>query len=172
MTNIFNIDWGNVTENLTPWFWRKDNNDNESKLIAYLRSMIAPIQTISNTLLAFQQETIDFLKYTGQHTSLEEYLNDTYDTTLRRIYITENDIAAIDAVNMYLSGETNPSPLSFYLSGEVVPVPIAFYLSGEGLVDNNFTVNIPVAVVFDTTVITAQLRNYVEASKNFNFVTF
>lgn len=172
MANIFNINWSNVVENLTPHFWRTTNEDLEAKIIPYLRSMISPVQDISDDLLALQNETVDFLKYTGQHLALEYYLNDTYDVTLRRIYITENDIASIDAVNLYQSGETNPTPLVFYLSGEVNPVPIAFYQSNEGITADNFTVNIPSTIVYDTTVLDAQLRNYVEASKNWDVVTF
>jgi hypothetical protein len=166
MANIFNIDWNNVGENLTPYFWRGGS------FSAYIRSMLAPIQTNSDNLLALQQETVDFLQYTGQHKVLEEYLNDLYDPLSRRIFITENNIAGLDPVLFYLSGETVSETLTFYLSGESNPAPLAFYLGNEAATGNNFTVNIPTSIVFDVDIITAQLRNYVEASKNFNFVTF
>jgi hypothetical protein len=166
MANIFNIDWNNVGKNLIPHFWR------DGSFEAYIRSILAPIQTNSDNLLSLQQETVNFLKYTGQHKVLEEYLNDTYDPLSRRIYITENDIAGIDPIAIYISGETTDTPLTFYLSGESNPAPLSFYLSGEASTGDNFTVNIPTVIVFTETIITSQLRNYVEASKNFNFVTF
>lgn len=166
MANIFNIDWNNVGKNLTPYFWR------DGSLSAYIRSVLAPIQTNSDNLLTLQQDTVDFLQYTGQHKVLEEYLNDLYDPLSRRIYITENDIAGLDPVLFYLSGETVSETLTFYLSGESNPAPLAFYLGNEAATGNNFTVNIPTSIVFDEDIMTAQLRNYVEASKNFNFVTF
>jgi hypothetical protein len=172
MANIFNIDWDNVVENLTPWFWRETASGTEHKLLPYLRSMIAPVQDISDDLLTLNTETIDFLKYTGQHKALEEYLNDTYDVTLRRIFITENDIAGIDSVNIYQSGEAAATTYTIYQSGEVVVAPIAFYQSGEGITADNFTVNIPVTIITVSALLTAQLRNYVKASKNWNVVTF
>jgi hypothetical protein len=171
MANIFNIDWNNVVLNLTPWFWRDTTSGAEAKLIPYERSMIKPVQDVSTDLYNFETETTEFLSYTGQHKVLEEYLNNNYDNTLRRIYITENDIASIDTTSMYQSGETNPDPISMYQSGETNPTPIAFYQAGEGISGDNFTVYIPFAVTFDSTVVTSQLRNYVEASKNFNIVT-
>ena len=166
MANIFEIDWDNVIENLTPHFWRT------SKLLAYLRSMIQPVQDISDDLLDLQNETTAFLSYTGQHLALEAYLNDTYDITLRRIFITENDIAAVDPISIYLSGESTSAPLELYLSGEAAIAPVGIYLSDEGVVSDNFTVHLPSAIVYDADTITAQLRNYVEASKNWDIVTF
>ena len=172
MANIFNIDWNNVVENLTPWFWRKTASGTENKLMPELRSMIAPVQDISDDMNTLQTNTLEFLNYTGQHKAMEEYLNDLYDPSLRRIYITENDIAGIDAVNLYQSGEVNPEPYTFYQSGEVNPGPIAFYQSGEAVVDDNFTVNIPSSIVYDADRINSQIRNYIEASKNWDIVTF
>lgn len=172
MANIFNIDWSNVTANLTPYFWRDTFDGNEAKLLPYLRSMIQPVQDISDNLLSLQTETVNFLQYTGQHKVLEEFLNDTYDTALRRIFITENDIASLDPIDIYLSGETTSTPLELYLSGETPIIPITIYVSNEVLVDNNFTVNIPASITFDTLTVTNQLKNYVEASKKFNIITF
>jgi hypothetical protein len=173
MANIFDINWANVTENLTPWFWRKTADNQEAKMLPYWRSMITPVQDISDDLLELQLETVDFLQYTGQHKVLEEYLNNLYDNALRRIYITENNIAAIDPVQMGVSDDAVvPGEVVMGISGDTVIVPVAMALSGEGLVDSNFTVNIPTSIVFDSDILTAQLRNYVEASKTFNFVTF
>jgi hypothetical protein len=172
MANIFDITWSTVTSNLTPWFWRETVDNNETKLLTYLRSMIKPIQDISDNLLTLQTETVDFLQYTGQHKVLEEYLNDLYDPTLRRIFITENDIAPLDPIDIYISGETTSTPLEIYLSGETPLVPVVIYQSNEVLIDNNFTVNVPASISFDILTMTNQLKNYTEATKVFNIVTF
>lgn len=166
MANIFNINWKNVATNLLPHFWRGGT------LEAYVQAIFAPIQTNGDSLLALQEETVDFLQYTGQHKVLEEYLNNVYDPISRRIFITENNIAGIDPITFYISGESVPDTLTFYLSGESNPAPLSFFLGNEAATGNNFTVNIPTTIVFDEVIVTAQLRNYVEASKNFNFVTF
>lgn len=172
MANIFNIQWSNVVENLTPWFWRKTVDSDEAKLLPYLRSMITPVQDISTDLLTLQQNTIEFLNYNGQHKVLEEYLNNTYDVVLRRIYLTENNIGSLDELQIGLTDDTIISKIQIALSGESVTIPVAIGLSNESLQGFNFTVNIPSGIVYDPIVITAQLRNYVEASKNFNFVIF
>lgn len=172
MANIFNIDWGNVGENLIPWFWRETKDGQGAKLVSYVKASLAPIQTLGDQLSTKRDDTLEFLNYNGQHKVLEEYLNNIYDPTTRRIFITENDIAALDEVNMYQTGDVSVEPLVFYQTAEVNPAPIAFYQTSEGVSAFNFTVNIPTSITFNTVVLTAQLKNYTEASKYFNFVTF
>ena len=171
MANIFDIDWNNVVENLTPYFWRTTNDGNEAKMLANWRAMIKPVQDVSDDLLTLQTETVDFLQYTGQHKVLEEYLNNLYDNTLRRIFITENNLSVVDP-NLYQTVETDPVPLALYQTGEVVISSLTLFQTGEASSGANFTVNIPSTITYDTNVITAQLRNYVEAAKTFDFVTF
>lgn len=173
MANIFNIDFSNVGENLIPHFWRKKANGEEAAQVAFVRSVLAPVQDVSDDLLALQQSTKEFLDYNGQHQVLEEYLNDLYDLTLRRIFITENDIASGRLfLDLYLQSETDPSPTSVYLQPETNPGPITLYEQSESPSIYNFTVNIPVAISFDTDRITAQIKNYAIAGKTFNIVTF
>jgi len=172
--SIFNIHWNNVVENLTPSFWRKTKTDTEAKIIAYLRSIIAPMQGLSDILLELQQKTTRFLDYNGQHLALENYLNDNYDVVDRRIFITENNIVnSVANIDLYLQPETDPTPVSVYLQSEVNPIPFAFHLQGETpVIQYNFTINIPLSVTFDAIVVTRQVKNYSEAAKTFNIITF
>jgi len=172
--SIFNINWYNVVENLTPSFWRKTKTEQESKLIPYLRSVITPIQELSDTLYTFQYQTMLFLNYCGQHLSLENMLNDKWDSTQRRIYITENNIInGYVYLDLYLQGETDPTPISFYLQGESGGIPFSLYLQGETIgATYNFTINVPVSISFDTNEMTKKVKNYSEAAKTFNIVTF
>lgn len=163
---LFNIDFKIVGERLLPWFL------NKTGLAAYVRSIMASIQVLANKLLNLQQDTVDFLQYTGQHKVMEVYLNSIYDPISERIYITENDISAIDEIQIGLSGETVPENIQIGLSGETVIVNLAIALSGEALAGNNFTVNIPASIVYDALIIDAQIRSYIEASKNYNILTF
>lgn len=172
MGNIYDINWKNVGRNLLFWRWRRTNNGSESKLLAYINSIMYSIQVLSNKLLNLQQETVDFLQYTGQHKILEEYLNDKYDVTLRRIYIVENDIEQFDPVIMGLAGEIVPSPVVIGITSDTVTIPIVMALAGEVLVDNNFTVYIPIAIVYDENTLRAQLNNYVLAGKTYNILTY
>lgn len=172
MAGIYNIIWHNVSKNLTFWRWRRTVDESDSKLYLYIKSIMSSVQVLSDKLNTLDDDTLDFLKYNGQHKVLEEYLNDKYDEVQRQIYITENNIAQLDPVSMGLSGETVSSEVEIGLSGETVTVPVSMALSGEVLQDNNFTINIPVTVIFDTNVLAAQLSNYVLAGKEYNIVTF
>jgi hypothetical protein len=172
MAGIYNIDWSNVGRNLLFWRWRRDKNGNRAKLMANLDSIMASVQVTSNKLNTLDDETDDFLQYTGQHKVLEEFLNNKYDIVQRRIFITENDIAGLDPVVMGISGETVSQPVVMGLSGETVAVPVSMAVSLEALQDNNFTVNIPNAVTYDEPTLRAQLDNYVLAGKQYNIVTF
>ena len=172
MVNIFDIDWSNVGKNLMFWRWRRNASGDDSMLLAYIRSVMASIQVLSNKLLSLRNETFDFLQYTGQDKVLEELLNDTFDSVQRRIYITENDIGQLDALQIGLSNETVPSDVAIGLSGETITVPIVLGLSNEALQGNNFTIHIPVVVVFNLAELTALVKNYSLAAKNFNVTTF
>lgn len=172
--SIFNINWFNVVENLTPSFWRETKTGLEAKIVPYLRSVVAPVQELSDDLNLFQIATVNFLNYMGQHMALENFLNDTYDNTQRRIFITENNIInGIQIIDLYLQSETDPTPTSIFLQGESGTIPFSLYLEGEVIGSTfNFTINIPVTITFDTTTVTRQVKNYSEASKTFNIVTF
>lgn len=172
--SIFNIYWNNVGENLIPSFWRKTKAGLEAKIVPYVRSVLAPIQELSDTLYGLFQLTDTFLNYNGQHIALENYLNDTYDLVDRRIYITENNVTnQLLSIDLYLQGETDFSPISIYQQGETIPAPFSLYLQPETVMAlNNFTINIPISIGFDSDVVTRQVKNYSEASKIFNIVTF
>jgi len=172
--SIYSIYWNNVVENLTPSFWRKTKAGLEAEILPNLRSVIKPIQDLSDTLLSFQQNTVRYLDYTGQHLALEAYLNDTYDVADRRIFITENNVInGATTVDLYLQSEVDPTPLSIYRQGETAPVPFSLYLQGETVFGlYNFTINIPLAVAFDSDVVTKQVKRYSEAAKTFNIITF
>jgi hypothetical protein len=172
MAGIYKIDWKNVGENLLFWRWRTTKSGNKSKLLAYIEAIMSSIQVLSDKLNILDDQTDDFLKYTGQHKVLEEFLNDKYDSVQRRIYITENEIAGLDPVVMGISGDTISQPVVMGITGDTVAVPVAMALSTEVLGDNNFSVNIPSAVVYNEATLRAQLDNYVLAGKNYNIVIF
>lgn len=162
---VYTIDFEIVAERLTPWFWRKPI------WLSYLNAALAPLQTDNTEAAAFITDVWTKLSYTGQHLALEEFLNDTYDDTLRRIFITENDLTT-PRLDLYKDGETIPAPISLYKDGEPIPAPISLYKDGEGLGGDNFTINIPAAITFDEDTLRSLVDFYVIAGKNYNIVTF
>lgn len=163
--SIYSIDFSKVAERLTPWFWRYPI------YLSYLKAALDPLQTINDTFYQYVSTTWGGLQYTGQHLALEALLNDEYDPTQRRIYIDENDITFV-SLDLYLQGETDPSPTSLYLQGETNPSPIILYLQGEGVGGENFTVNIPAGVTYTEDILRSRLSIFVLAGKSYNIVTF
>lgn len=163
--SIYAIDYSKVTQRLTPWFWRYP------VFLSYLNAIMAPLQTDNAIMASFTTLVWNKLQYTGQHLALEELLNDAYDNVSRRIFIDENNVTS-QSIDLYKSGETDPSPISLYKSGEANPSPISLYKSTEGTGGFNFTVNIPVSIAYNEDVLRSQLDFFVLAGKNYNIVTF
>ena len=173
MANVFKNNFLNLGTNLVPWFWRKTKSGGENPLIALVRSVLKPLQTLGDSLDTFQNDITTQLSYTGQHLALEAYLNDNYDNDLRRIFITENNVSVqVLSIDLYLDGETDPSPLSIYLDGESSPQNFSLYLDEEQLNLFTFTVNIPNDIVYDENFVRGQLSRYVIAGSNYEIVTF
>lgn len=166
MAGIYNINWRNAAQNLMFWRWRTPI------FVAYLSSIMDSVQVLSDKLNTLDDDTIDFLQYTGQHKILEELLNDKYDSVQRRIYIVENNIGKLDPIAIGLSGETVPEDIEIGLSGEVVTIPVAIALSNEVLQDDHFTIHIPIAVLYTESTLRAQVDNYALAGKQYNIVIF
>jgi len=162
---IYSIDFSVVSERLTPHFWRTPI------WLSYLKAALAPLQSDNGEMVTFVNAVWVKLSYTGQHLALEEFLNDTYDDISRGIFITENGLV-FNFVDLYEDGETDPSPLSLYEDGEVIPAPISLYEDGEGIGGDSFTINIPIAVSFDETLLRNQVDFYLVAGKTYNIVTF
>jgi hypothetical protein len=162
---VYSINFEVVSERLTPWFWRKP------VWLSYLKAALTPLQTANGEMVTFVNAIWTKLSYTGQHLALRELLNDTYDDTLRRIFIDENDVT-FDSIDLYKQPETDPSPLSIYLQSEVNPAPFSIYKQGEGTGGDNFTINIPAAITFDEDTLRSLVDFYVIAGKNYNIVIF
>ena len=163
--NKYNSDFAKFAKNLLPWFyrfgWLKD----------FIYSLIKPLQDVSDNFYSTISTVDTYLKYTSQHLSMEEMLNDRYDSTLRRIYITENDVIGSDK-DIYQQSEINPEPRSIYQQGEDNPVPINIYQESEyPILTYSFTINIPVAITYNSDQFEALIGAYI-GERTYNVVTF
>jgi len=161
-------DFLKIAKDLTPHFWRLDVFN------AYRDSSIEALQTFVDSFEAFQDETRDCIKWTGQHRVLEKLLTEYYSVTDAEIYIVENDF--VDSFeDLYLDGETDPDPLTLYTDAEL-PVggynPPTLYLDGEGSGQPHFTVFVSVAVTFSEPVLRGVIDKYVIAGKVYDVQTF
>lgn len=161
----YNVDYQNFSTNALPWFYRF------TWLTDFIHSIIAPLQDINDEFYATMVTVNDYLSYTSNHLAMEELLNDKYDLTLRRIFITENNITG-QAIDIYKQPETDPSPTTIYKQGETNPSPIAMYKQSEFPLSNyDFTLNFPVAVVYDADILDKLITSYVD-TKTYNVITF
>ncbi len=128
-----------------------------SRHLAWLRSLMAPLQSLNSTFVDYVADVRYRLRLTGQVIYLEHYLNDLYDNVERRIYITDGD--AILPVFIYNKAD-GQEPIDIYNKSEM-QAPL--YLTNKSEFDGNvdFIINIP----YDTAT-TPILLDKIKASTN------
>jgi hypothetical protein len=165
----YNIDVRDIYTRLMPYFYLLDEaKAPRTKLTAFLRHLAYMLQTTQNGIFAECQSVNTFLSYTGIHMSVEAFLNDTYDSTLRRITITENNVSQATPETWYRNNETDTEIKVWYTTAETDPDAKAWYTAGESSSSFNFTINIPLDVTYNEDTLRAQLSNYILAGKVFN----
>lgn len=161
----YKVDFQNYVVNSLAYFyrfqWLKD----------FLFSIISTIQTINDEFYQTIFQINDYLGYTAQHLAMEELLNDKYDSELRRIFITENNIAGT-IVDIYKKTETNPNPILIYKKTEINPAPIVVYKRSEYPVAiYDFTINIPVSLYYNPDILDKLIKSYID-TRSYNIITF
>lgn len=81
--NIYNVDFDKLVTMLLPTFKRK------SKIIKFLKSLTKPIIELQQIFTRFRLDTLYKINHNGQVVYLQKVLNDRFDKTARRIYITD-----------------------------------------------------------------------------------
>lgn len=156
---------------LLPWFYKVNPDDNLirpsfTELLNVIAGSLVNSQTELNNLMT---KIDNFLNYTGQHLSLVYLLNDTFDSLLRGISITENEQTIQSWETWYLESETDTENKVWYLQGETDPAQKTYYLKIEKTGElTNFTVNVPVTVTATDEQILSLLTYYVIAGKTYN----
>lgn len=134
MTFNWNID--NWLNQYLPPFKKQLNR------VKWLRALLKPIKTLHTSLLTYRSEINRKARINGQTIVLENYLNDLFDSSDRRIYIeTTSDLNL--PVYSYLKSEGKP--VFFYTAAESKPV--YFRSSTEIPSSYQFEVVIPVGVL-------------------------
>ena len=170
----YNNDVETIFLRLIPFFWKESPETDiiRTKWVEYLKTIISCLNTLQLNIYNKAVELNDFLNITGIHLTLEEYLNDTYDPNFRRIYIIENDLVGIVGEVWYQSGETDTENKVWYQSGESDPASKVWFQSEEGVGEYNFTIMMPISVVFDEDILRSKLNNFIIATKQYNILTF
>jgi len=162
MANNYTWDFTKLVTYLLPSFLRTD------KHIGWLKSLCTPTNTKHTEFVTFTEEKLYEQNFTGQVISLERLLNDQFDDTLRRIYITDGNREEVFIFNG--SG-------GFAVGNET----FAYFESGTGaysfLGDNSsllydFVVNVPVALTYDSAIFNRLIAKYKLAGKKYIIDTF
>jgi hypothetical protein len=130
----------NLIKDLTPHFKRQDI------FISFLMIIAEELQVSMDSLYSMAVKNRELLKYDGRIGVYEEFLNDYWDNTLRRIYISTNDVSG-GFKTLYLQDEYDPTPDTLYLQQENKS-DWTLYLQSEiaGLTFFNYTIYVPAAL--------------------------
>ena len=171
----YDIDTEAIFLALAPYFWiTTPETDVEKEVwVKYMSLVSTAFANFQDELLAECYAKYDLLLPTGQHLSLENYLNSRYDDTLRRIFITENNVSQVNYI-WYLTGEAEIDNKVWYKTGETDPADKNWFLTSDLYNNPEFTVNIPTALAsaIDETELRAWMSNYVVNGFTFNIIYF
>lgn len=159
---MFNIDFRHIVYNLTPFFKRSVS------FLDWLYCLVRPLKEINLSFASFVANKEYDLTFTSETNVLEMFLNDQFDSVNRGIFIT--NINEVDFQFIFNKVENKPSTHIFNKSEGEPP----FYLMtrNELLQSINFTINVPVAVVFNPIVMRERVDFYNQSGKNYNIITY
>ncbi len=120
----FNINWNKIVKENLPVFFHTLFRLN------WIKALIKPFKQIHQEFLIIREDYILKVAYNGQTLYLEKLLNDTFDNTLRRIYI--NDYGIINQNYLYKKSELM-LPIYLYKNWDYTQA----YLIGQYSVDGN-----------------------------------
>lgn len=154
---------------MLPSFLRK------GRQVAWLKVLLSPVDTLNNDLVQFNADTRYALNFTGQVISLERLLNDKFDNTLRRIFISDGNNTEV------FLGRTGSNNLP-------IPEQTAYRTGAGAYTGENFTafrtsqggsnqifdfqINVPVALVYSAGKLASYLTTYKRAGKKYRTATF
>jgi len=159
---VFNIDFQHIAYNLTPFFKRT------TAFIDWLYSLTRPLKEINLGFVSFVSNTEYNLTFTSETNVLERFLNDQFDPISRGIFIT--NINEVDFQFIFNKAENKP-PVYIFNKSEAEP-PFYVLTRNELLQSINYTINVPVAVIFNPIIMRARVDFYNQSGKNYNIITF
>lgn len=176
-TKIYNITWDNITDNMLAWYLRnltatQATAKNPTWLVWWMRCIGAAMQSITDRFFVAMFDINEKLRYNSQVEVLNFLLNDNFDPLDRAIFYSDEFGVLNQIYTMYLQSEGQPGPFSLYMQGESFdpilypPFSLNIQAMAAGVVD--FTINVPDALIFDSTRMYQLITQYKPAGKRFN----
>ncbi len=128
---MFGINFNTVVVWLIPKVLRTAFN------VAWLKALVVPVVSLYNQLLTYKTDVLYKLSHNGQLCYLEGALNDTFDTALRRVYISDAGGDVITLIHRDSDGD--PLLLDDDVTGAFIIHNDSAYFGGS----YDFIVNIP-----------------------------
>ena len=163
---MFSPDFKKILFNLLPHFLR------ETKNLDWLNSLINPVETINGLFNSARNLILYRLQFTGQVNYLERVLNERFDPLFG---ILISDSIQPDRHYIFNTAELREDTFLFNTS-TVPPASQAtdVYIRSQTEHDNaiDFTVNVPLTVIFTYPEINGIINRYRQAGSQYNIVTF
>lgn len=158
---FFNIDFNKLVAERIPLRMR------QPRLLAFVAALSGEVAKQYQQFVRNRQANLYGINITPQVCYLEKFLNDRYDFTQRRIYITDG----IDYPPTYLYQEEELKPLYLYQESENQPV--YWYTEGEsGELKDDFIVWVPVTIDFQEPEMISLIKIYKLAGTKFKIQRF
>jgi len=139
-------------------------------VIALVVIVVSPAVFVYNLLLVFRDLALYNLLITPQVVYMEKMLNDRYDTAARRIYI--QDGLDNTPIYLYQKAEGKP-PLFLYQKSEVGrPIPYLRTRGESSSIKSDFTVYVPLDIVFDLPEMKSKIDYFKLPSKFYTIIRF
>ncbi len=161
MSDFYDIDFNALMEERIPPRMR------QPRLLAFAHALSAEVNRQYQLFRLNRKANLYNLGITPQVCYLEKLLNDRYDFTQRRIYITDG----IDYPPTYLYQDAEEKPLYLFQESEAQPVHL--YTEGEsGELTDDFIVWVPVEVDFEEKEMISLVKVYKLAGTKFKIQRF
>ncbi len=167
---VFDIDYDRLAWQSMPVRLRKNVH------FAWLKCLIEPVKYLFGIFKTNRTANLYSLAHNSQVCYLEAVLNDTFDPSNRRIFI--SDPSYTDPIYIYKNIEAKPVFIDLIteIGTHVIPAPdpIPLYTEGETLfMAPSFIINVPMVVPFDTDRMKAVVDVYKLPGRNvYSIITF
>jgi hypothetical protein len=140
--SVFDIDFNELVKQLVPVRLRRP------KTMRWLRCLMVPIAELHATFASNRRDNLYWARHNTQVVYLQAVLNDTFDPSLRGIYITDGNTT--DPVYIFLKPEDHPRQLPLAAEAAIYGNPLWLYTAAECAGSEFcFVVKVPTALTYD-----------------------
>jgi hypothetical protein len=159
--NIYNLNFNKLVS------WLITSQLFEPKMYKWCRALVLPLNSSLSNLMAFRKQRLYNLSITPQVFSLECMLNNKFDSTLRRIFISDGE----NDKKLFVYRRLENVPMITHTTAEAIP---QFIYKKNELTTTvaHFVVNVPASLTIDLNVLKSVLNTYKLPDKNYKILLF